>query len=408
MRPADLLNSSKACIAVPVFAALLAGAAFAWAEPPKAPSAAAELGSLRDQAVAAAQTAQQQERSVTALAHEFDLLRREADGRQRGLDESRAEQADLLGILERLARTAPDPAVLGSEPPLDRARGQMLIAATLPELRAEAHALAEEIERVAALRGEIAGKEAEIDRQREALGKEHASLVEMAARCVTLSRKLVPEEADSEKRIAKLGREAHDLTELIKRADAEADRRDKDLLARASEDPPKGKASSPTPGSADPSRPRNLRAFDAEHAVLTMPVAGVIVSGFGAEDAPGKSSQGLALNALPAATVVAPFDAQVVYAGPFRGYGPSLILRHGGGYNSLLTGLGRLDVANGQWVLAGEPVGALPDVAGDGSGSKLYIELRRDGHPIDPQSWRANPDQGTGRSEQSGEQRVRE
>ena len=406
MRPAELVNPTRAHIAALVLAALLAGAAFARAEPPKAPGAAAELGSLRELAIAAAQTTQQEERRVTVLAHELDLLRREVEGRQRGLDESRAEQAELLGILERVARAPPDPAVLGSESPLDRARGGVLIAATLPALQAEAHALAGEIERVAALRGEIAGKEAELDREREGLGKRHASLAEMAARCVALSRKLAPEEAASEKRIAKLGREAADLTELIKRADAEADRRETDLPARASEVPPKG--SSPAPGAADPSRPRKLRAFDAEHAVLTMPVAGVIVSGFGAENLPGKSSQGLTLSALPVATVVAPFDAQVVYTGPFRGYGPSLILRHGGGYYSALTGLGRLDVANGQWVLAGEPVGALSDVAGDGSGSRLYIELRRDGRPIDPQSWPANPDQGTGRSEQSGEQRVRE
>jgi septal ring factor EnvC (AmiA/AmiB activator) len=395
-------------IAALVLAALLAGAAAARAEPPKAPIAAAELGSLREQAVAAAQTAQEEERKVAGLAHGLDLLRREAEGRQRGLDESRPEQVELLGILERLARTPPDSVALGSEPPLDRARGQMLIAATLPELRAEAHALAEEIDRVAALRGEIGGKEAELDREREALGKQHANLAEMAARCVVLSRKLAPEDADSEKRLAKLGREAGDLTELIKRADAEADRREKDLLSRATEDPPKGKGNSPAPGTADPSRPRNLRAFDAEHTRLTMPVAGAIVSGFGAEDLPGKPSQGLALSAMRGASVVAPFDAQVVYAGPFRGYGPSLILRHGGGYYSLLAGLGRLDVANGQWVLAGEPVGALADVSGDGSGGRLYIELRRDGRPIDPQSWLANTDQGTGRSGQSGEQRVRE
>ena len=389
MRPAELVYPARGRIAALVLAAVLAGAAAARAEPPKAPSAAAELGSLREQAVSAAQTAQQQERKVAGLAHGLDLLRREAEGRQRGLDESRPEQAELLGILERLGRAPPNPVALGSEPPLDRARGQMLIAATLPELRAETHALAEEIDRVAALRGEIGGKEAELDREREALGKQHASLAEIAARCVALSRKLAPEDADIEKRLAKLGRETGDPSELVKRADAEVDRREK-------------------AGTADPSRPRNLRAFDAEHARLTMPVAGAIASGFGAEDLPGKPSQGLTLSAAPGASVVAPFDAQVIYAGPIRGYGPSLILRHGGGYYSLLTGLGRLDVANGQWVLAGEPVGALADVAGDGSGGKLYIELRRDGRPIDPQPWLADTDQGTGRSEQSGEQRVRE
>ena len=41
--------------------------------------------------------------------------------------------------------------------------------------------------------------------------------------------------------------------------------------------------------------------------------------------------------------------------------GSILIIRHGGGYHSLLAGLGRVDATIGQWVLAGEPVGTLPD-----------------------------------------------
>ena len=126
------------------------------------------------------------------------------------------------------------------------------------------------------------------------------------------------------------------------------------------------------------------------------------------ESPSGNSSQALRLGAVPGAVVIAPADAQVIYAGEFHGYGPSLILRHGGGYHSVLAGLGRLDVAIGQWVLAGEPVGFMPDAAGDAPGGKLYIELRRDGRPVDPRPRLANVDGNSGRSERSGEQKVRE
>lgn len=368
----------------------------------------AELESLHEQTVAAAQATQEQERKVAALAHRIELLRREAEGRQRGLDDSRAEQAALLGVIERLARTPPDAVVLGPEPPLDRVRGRMLIAATLPQLRAEAHALAQEIERVAALRTQIAKQAPELDAERDTLRQSRDRLAEIVARRLALSRKLVPQTGESDKRVAKLGREAADLTELMKQADAEADRRAKDLLVRASEKEPKEKARSGAPESADPTRPRHLRVFDADHLSLTMPAAGTLVNSFGAEDSPGNTSQGLNLAAMPGAAVVAPFDGQIIYAGPFRGYGPSLILRHGGGYHSVLVGLGRLDVSNGQWVLAGEPVGAMPDAVGDGSGSKLYIELRHDGRPVDPQPLLAKRDQSLGPGQQLGEQRMRE
>jgi septal ring factor EnvC (AmiA/AmiB activator) len=367
-----------------VLAVLLAGIASARAEtPPTGP--AAELETVREAAIAGAKAVQEQERKVAALAHQIELLRREADGRQRDLDESRPEQAALLGAIEHLARNPPERVAPGSLSPLDQARGHMLIAAMLPELRAEAQALAEEVERVAALRIEIGAKETELEREREALRNSREGLAELAARRLALSRKLALENPESERRIAKLGREAVDLGELLKRADAETERRDKDA-----------------------SRPRSLRVFDAGQAILAMPVAGTVLTGFGAEERSGKPSPGLGIGAMPGAAVVAPFDAQVIYAGKFRDLGPTLILRHGGGYHSVLAGLGRLDVADGQWVLAGEPVGMLPDAAGDGSGAKLYMELRRDGRPVDPQPWLANAEERTGRSVQSGEQRVRE
>jgi murein DD-endopeptidase MepM/ murein hydrolase activator NlpD len=87
-------------------------------------------------------------------------------------------------------------------------------------------------------------------------------------------------------------------------------------------------------------------------------------------------------------------------------------------YHSLLAGLGRVDVKADQWVLAGEPVGALPDAVDKASGGALYVELRRDGRPVDPQPWLASRDRGRepggasrpneGRNEPDGDKKVRE
>src|SRR3546814_6464457 len=59
-------------------------------------------------------------------------------------------------------------------------------------------------------------------------------------------------------------------------------------------------------------------------------------------------------------SVVAPLDGTVRFAGEFRGYGRILILEHAGGYHSMISGLGRIDARVGQHVLAGEPLGGVP------------------------------------------------
>ena len=135
-------------------------------------------------------------------------------------------------------------------------------------------------------------------------------------------------------------------------------------------------------------RPAENRAFPAEKASLVLPARGKVVIGFGDEVDAGES-KGLQIATRPGAQVVAPFDGQVVFQGPFRGYGEILILEHAGGYHTLLAGLGRTDAIVGQWLLAGEPVGVMGPAAGSSSGlsPELYVELRQDGPPIHPLPW---------------------
>ncbi|MBI3444037.1 MAG: peptidoglycan DD-metalloendopeptidase family protein, partial [Magnetospirillum sp.] len=85
-----------------------------------------------------------------------------------------------------------------------------------------------------------------------------------------------------------------------------------------------------------------------------------------------------------AAQVIAPFDGHVAFAGPFRGYGLLLIIEHSEGYHTLLAGMSQIDCAVGQKLLAGEPVGIMGQ---DDSKPNLYVELRRNGQPVNPLPW---------------------
>ena len=127
------------------------------------------------------------------------------------------------------------------------------------------------------------------------------------------------------------------------------------------------------------------KPLTAQRGRLPYPAVGRVVRRFGAKTDGGGRYKGADIRTSPAATVIAPFEGKVVYSGPFRSYGRLLIIEHGGGYHTLLAGLARLDVTTGVWVLAGEPVGVMGRSA-DGA-PILYIELRKNGDPVDPVPW---------------------
>ena len=60
----------------------------------------------------------------------------------------------------------------------------------------------------------------------------------------------------------------------------------------------------------------------------------------------------------------------------------------GDGYHLLIAGLAQSDVTVGQWLLAGEPIGSMTRTT-DGTRPELYLELRRNGSPVDPLPWMA-------------------
>jgi septal ring factor EnvC (AmiA/AmiB activator) len=141
--------------------------------------------------------------------------------------------------------------------------------------------------------------------------------------------------------------------------------------------------------------------FSEARGHILPPVRGRIVAAFGQPGADGQANRGIAFATAPDAQVVAPFAGQVMFAGPFRSYGLVLIIDHGEGYHSVILGLVRIDATAGQWVAAGEPVGAAPDENGAANGAAtvagrpgIYLELRRAGQPIDPSGWLAASNRG--------------
>ena len=102
----------------------------------------------------------------------------------------------------------------------------------------------------------------------------------------------------------------------------------------------------------------------------------------------GQRAKGIIINTHSGAPVVAPHDGRIVFSGIFRSYGQLLIIDHGEGYHTLLSGMKNINGIVGQSILKGEPVGqmSLEKFTSD-SHHKLYVELRQKGKPINPMLW---------------------
>jgi septal ring factor EnvC (AmiA/AmiB activator) len=109
---------------------------------------------------------------------------------------------------------------------------------------------------------------------------------------------------------------------------------------------------------------------------LAWPVDGTVAYRFGPERKPNGvvlKNQGIGI-AAPAGTAVKAVEAGVVeLAGPFPGYGSTVIVSHGGGYRTLYLYLRAINVREGQRIIAGQIVGT---VGGEQSAEGAHIEFQ--------------------------------
>ena len=359
-----------------------------------------ELDILRERLVAAASDAQNAEQELTSESQILAGLEEEERIKTADLARKRQETALTLAALQRLALRPPVALIAAPGTPLETVRGALLLRSAVPTLRQRMQTLRLQLDSLAEVRREIIDTHLALDRaakQRSTAAQEIASLIDAKAALLAQTRE-AQQQADA--RAAALAAQAKDMRDLLDRlATAEkqggaaqkinpAEDTDQALLAAprpAQPQVPNSTAVATIGPQAIPllERPALIRPFPNSPGGLFMPARGRIARLFDPSVESGPLSKGMVIQTLPSAQVVAPFDGHVVFQGPFRGYGSILIIEHADGYHTLLSGLGRIDAAVGQWLLAGEPVG----VMGSDGTPELYVELRRASQPIDPLPW---------------------
>jgi septal ring factor EnvC (AmiA/AmiB activator) len=120
---------------------------------------------------------------------------------------------------------------------------------------------------------------------------------------------------------------------------------------------------------------------------LHWPVAGHISMHYGERHFSGKMrSRGVHITSSSGADVHAIARGRVVFADWLRGFGLLMIIDHGDNYMSLYGQNRSLYREVGEWVTRDEVVAAAGNSGGQAEAG-LYLELRKDGRPFNPDSW---------------------
>lgn len=123
---------------------------------------------------------------------------------------------------------------------------------------------------------------------------------------------------------------------------------------------------------------------------LDWPLRGRIIRNFGMIKNPkfGTTTMcnGIEIETVEGAPVMAIYDGKVMFAEWFKGYGKSIILSHPGGIYTLYAHNSELAVQRGDSVQKGQMI-AKAGSTGSLNGPSLYFEVREKDQPVNPLQW---------------------
>lgn len=377
-----------------------------------------ELNKLNQNMIKAAKKLQQQEAAMTESETKLKFLSEKLDVSQQDFKRENKKLAEMLRALQNLATHPTQSMLVMPLKPVEVVRSAILMRESVPYLNDRARKIKADLDKIARQKQDVENQLQKLTKQKLALEQQQEKLKKMSAQKVALRKKIEGESQKSKQEAMRLASQASDLRELLEKAEQEqklrlrkqeeirraAKAREEEAQKRLEEEQRRRLKQGAGSGlktqdgedyrdqleenvnliQIEPQKTLNTAIdFSGAKGKLTKPVTGNILTSYGQELSKGVTSKGIIFKTRAGAQVVAPYDGTVIFSGPFKGYGNLIIVEHGQGYVSLLAGMSTVDTENGQMVLAGEPVGKMPDA----DTAKLYVEIRKNQRPVNPAPW---------------------
>lgn len=349
-----------------------------------------EVKTLSANIVKYAKVIQNNEDKISSMEKELVQLQQDLKAAEASFTLEDEHLIKTLSALQNLALKPTESLFVQPLTPVEIIRSAMLLRETVPQLEENANRIKAQLDKIEKQKQQVEAQVKKIINQKEQMEQEHAELKSMMKRKSALRNSIENKSEEAKKKVTKLAAQAQDLRDLLDKLEKERQeklRKEQEAeRKRLAEEKRKKKEEEKQRADLIKFKPQSIKEigenFIKAKGKLPLPARGQIVTRYGEETAKGVTSKGIIVKTRPQAQVVAPFDGNVIFAGPFRGYGNVIIIEHGKGYLSLMAGLDTVDCELGQMLLAGEPIGLMPE-----DDSKLYVEIRKDNHPINPLTW---------------------
>ena len=348
-----------------------------------------ELSEVNRRVIQTARQLQDNEEKLSKMEKQFEVLKNDLESVKKNFSEEDKHLIKTLTALQNLALKPTEALLVQPLNPVDTIRSAMLLRETIPHLEARTEVIRQKLLDIENRKKLVENQIKEISKQKNVMSEEHKRINTLLKQKYSLRNMVEIKSEKAKKNVDKLALQAQDLRDLLtklekqrlekERKEQENKRREEEIRLRNLEE----KQSADLIKNESKTIIGIVSGFEKAKGSLPLPARGAIITKYGEQKATGISAKGITIASRNQAQVVSPFDGNVIFSGPFRGYGNMIIIEHGEGYLSLLSGLETLSVELGQMLLAGEPVGQMPS-----SGtSELYVEIRKNNQPINPTAW---------------------
>ena len=351
-----------------------------------------ELSKIDKTVITLADKIKNNEKKLSELENNLVDLDLDLKAKEASFVQENNSLVQTLAALQNMSLTPSESVILQPLSPVDIIRSAILLRETVPYLSQKSAKLKVDLDNVYNQKKKIETNLESTKKQKNILEQQQAEMRRLMTKKTTLRQQVEAKGAETQKQAQNLSSKAQDLRELLEELERQKEiarkkREEEERLARLKRQQEMGQKgiarTVDTKTHTAIKKQVSGNSFVQAKGSLTRPVSGPKITDYGQTISKGVTSKGIVYKTRSEAQVTSLFNGTVIFSGPFKGYGNIIIVEHGGGYLTLLAGLGHIDCDVGQKLLSGEPVGTMPK----GNNSKLYVEIRKDRHPINPTPW---------------------